>query len=293
MPLRAARRVRRLAAQVPTRFATSTSTSCAARRRLPGHRRNERLATPRCRPSCCATRCGNRATGCRGGCGWRLAGAKGLSDGNAFRNHGPAVNLLLAGRKRWFFLRDGEQYPTCGTRRWLGQPKGARLWACTQEVGDVVYVPAGVGHAVMNDGECLALAAQLDQLTFRDALHVAAAAGRAATVRALLDSEAWEAEATNGIGETPRPRWRPWRSTAGSAAGVAGTRAAARPICCREGGGGGVCDLYGNRVSGWRRLAGRMRPPAPYGCAELAGRPVESVGRDGRRRSTLPGRRRV
>ena len=116
----------------------------------------------------------------------RLAfgGAKGLSDGNAFHNHGPAVNLLLAGRKRWFFLRDGEQYPTCGTRRWLErQPKGARLWACTQEVGDVVYVPAGVGHAVLNDGECVALAAQLDQLTFRDALHVAAAAGRAATVQ--------------------------------------------------------------------------------------------------------------
>ena len=137
----------------------------------------------------------------------RLAfgGAKGLSDGNAFHNHGPAVNLLLAGRKRWFFLRDGERYPTCGTRRWLErQPKGARLWACTQEVGDVVYVPAGVGHAVLNDGECVALAAQLDQLTFRDALHVAAAAGRAATVRALLDSGAWEAEATNGIGETPR-----------------------------------------------------------------------------------------
>ena len=44
----------------------------------------------------------------------------------------------------------------------------------------------------------------IDQLTFRDALHVAAAAGRAATVRALLDSGAWEAEATNGIGETPR-----------------------------------------------------------------------------------------
>ena len=71
-------------------------------------------------------------------------------------------------------------------------------------MGDVVYVPAGVGHALLNDGECVALAAQLDQLTFQDALHVAAAAGRAATVRALLASGAWEAEATNGIGETPR-----------------------------------------------------------------------------------------
>ena len=62
---------------------------------------------------------------------------------------------------------------------------------------------SGLLQARVN-GECVALAAQLDQLTFRDALHVAAAAGRAATVRALLDSGAWEAEATNGIGETPR-----------------------------------------------------------------------------------------
>ena len=163
----------------------------------------ERLATHALAPL--ALRDAVRRHGLPGRVRLAMGGAAGFSDGNGFHNHGPALNLLLAGRKRWCFLGDGPPYPRCGTERWLEQQKGeSQLWACTQEVGDIVWVPAGLGHAVLNDGECVALAIQLDQLTFENALHVAAAAGRAATVRALLASGAWDAEATNGIGETPR-----------------------------------------------------------------------------------------
>ena len=81
-----------------------------------------------------------------------------------------------------------------GRRRWPARPWATNAmestwsptWSCTQHPGDVIYVPDGLPHAVLNtDGETLALAIQHDAQA-ATLLHHAAGHGHTQVVPALL-----------------------------------------------------------------------------------------------------------
>lgn len=92
-----------------------------------------------------------------------MAGPTG--SGAAPHFHGHAVNLLAQGRKRWELLPPGDAFfrfttaaqhfgmPAAGERR-----VHAATRTCVQEAGDALYVPAGWGHAVLNEAPSLAAA---------------------------------------------------------------------------------------------------------------------------------------
>ena len=73
--------------------------------------------------------------------------------GAPFHAHRDAFNALIFGRKRWFLLPpDRSLYSTTPVATWLASaaalPEGALQ--CVQEAGDVVFVPRGWAHAVLN-----------------------------------------------------------------------------------------------------------------------------------------------
>ena len=79
--------------------------------------------------------------------------------------HIDAVNLAVAGRKRWFFW-----LPT--TRFWSSMPvldwfrtkykkdTKPRPLECVQEPGDIIYVPDLYAHGVLNAEETIAVATE-------------------------------------------------------------------------------------------------------------------------------------
>ena len=93
--------------------------------------------------------------------------------GFPFHQHGEAILQLMTGRKRWWLL-DAEKTPPSGYRhdmsqlRWVQQmlgklPESVKPWTCTQEPGEILYVPDGFWHATLNIGETLAIGAQAGQ----------------------------------------------------------------------------------------------------------------------------------
>ena len=95
--------------------------------------------------------------------------------GLVFHQHELALNALAAGAKRWFVFehknaayllraKNGRPYAMSD---WLSihYPREATQkvweqhgWECTQRVGEVVAVPKGLMHGVVNIGEALAVA---------------------------------------------------------------------------------------------------------------------------------------
>ena len=81
--------------------------------------------------------------------------------------HETAYNAALVGRKRWFFRPPSHVFwSRKPVLRWfqeeyskLKQP----LFECVQEPGDIIYVPEGYGHAVLNLEESLAVAMEIQQ----------------------------------------------------------------------------------------------------------------------------------
>lgn len=100
----------------------------------------------------------------------------GSGSGFPFHQHGEAVLQLLTGRKRWWLL-DGAQIPPSGYRYDMSQlqwvqyvlpklhvpPQVGKPSTCTQEPGEVMYVPDSFWHATLNIGETLAVGAQAGQ----------------------------------------------------------------------------------------------------------------------------------
>lgn len=77
--------------------------------------------------------------------------AGGRGSGSPAHFHDDAFNILLAGRKRWWLWPPSEaamsrEHPSRLAAR--GGACGAR--ELVQEPGDVLYVPNGWGHAVLN-----------------------------------------------------------------------------------------------------------------------------------------------
>jgi len=93
--------------------------------------------------------------------------------GFPFHQHGEAILQLMTGRKRWWLL-DAGKTPPSGYRydmsqlKWVQQmlgklPESVKPWTCTQEPGEILYVPDGFWHATLNIGETLAVGAQAGQ----------------------------------------------------------------------------------------------------------------------------------
>ena len=127
----------------------------------------------------------------------RLAfgGNTSATSGNSFHKHGDALNALITGKKRWFVAR-GQQpvkFTGKGTVDWLKKMELKKhrkqlkhgFWECVQQAGEVVHIPEGLEHAVINYGETLAVASQLDGPR-ADLIHVAAHNQHGKGLRALL-----------------------------------------------------------------------------------------------------------
>ena len=103
----------------------------------------------------------------------------GAGSGLIFHKHELAINVLFAGRKRWFIFEDGDPEMPKGrimkmkagrpytTAEWFAsvypRDEVQRMWLrrgfeCVQEAGSALYMPGGMMHAVLNDGENLAVA---------------------------------------------------------------------------------------------------------------------------------------
>lgn len=103
----------------------------------------------------------------------------GRLSGTGWHRHGPALLGLTEGTKSWFAARMDTlpgsvydsiaKYNTAPTHEWLaGVTKAGGMWQthlyyCTQEAGDVVFVPDQMSHAIINQGETLAIGVQLAQ----------------------------------------------------------------------------------------------------------------------------------
>ena len=148
----------------------------------------------------------------------------GNGTGNTFHRHGPALNVLLSGRKEWTIVPGQE----AGDRVRAFAKEAARSglnatgdlsrlvvniseqfedsrgwWRCTQLPGEVIYVPDGLTHAVVNAGdEVLALAVQFVRSS-PNAVEQAAFEGFNDEVDAVL---------SNGADPNPTPPARPLRT---------------------------------------------------------------------------------
>ena len=70
--------------------------------------------------------------------------------GAPWHYHEQAVNALGFGRKTWYLRPPSTAtYSTEPPRDWYGKPRDAIV--CEQRAGDILYVPAGWGHAVVNE----------------------------------------------------------------------------------------------------------------------------------------------
>ena len=128
-----------------------------------------------------------------------LVGGEGST--NAFHTHGPGLNLVLEGRKRWYIKRPYDQVLTrdraelqqlslqdvlSGAHERLLLP--SHVWQCAQRAGQLMWIPDGLEHGVSNEGaQVVALATQFGQVSSM-ALHEAAKWGLGGDVHALLDA---------------------------------------------------------------------------------------------------------
>ncbi|CAH0372117.1 unnamed protein product [Pelagomonas calceolata] len=70
--------------------------------------------------------------------------------GAPWHYHEQAVNALGFGRKTWYLRPPPTAtYSVQAPRHWLGHPRDAVV--CEQRAGDILYVPGGWGHAVVNE----------------------------------------------------------------------------------------------------------------------------------------------
>lgn len=83
------------------------------------------------------------------------------SSGQHFHSHGEALNAVVWGRKRWFFLAPGSSVRAsdyASSLEFAREPDlGASVAECVQERGDVVILPAQLPHAVVNDGDTVSV----------------------------------------------------------------------------------------------------------------------------------------
>ena len=124
----------------------------------------------------------------------------GTGSGNGFHEHGPALNILLAGEKRWVVKRPNASLTDAKMAALLSahaehERDEARahgwaqhVWRCEQRIGDFVWVPNFLSHATSNAGpQTVALTTLLDTTSL---YHEAIYRGSAAEVQAMLETGA-------------------------------------------------------------------------------------------------------
>ena len=80
--------------------------------------------------------------------------------------HVDAWNLLVYGQKRWFLAPPFQGvYSSTPIMEWLAsyEQEGSGILECTQEAGDILYVPKYWSHAVLNTQECIGFAREIFQ----------------------------------------------------------------------------------------------------------------------------------
>ena len=131
--------------------------------------------------------------------------------GGSYHRHSDALAVVMAGTKRWFVRRwaargigHNELDHTHARELAKREFADADVWQCVQRAGELLFVPAGLHHAVVNLGETLGASIQHNAFGFhgQSLMHVAAANGRASAIRALLQAGA-EVDVTDENGATP------------------------------------------------------------------------------------------
>lgn len=115
------------------------------------------------------------------------------SSGIGFHSHGIAINALIEGEKQWWFpppewdlgAVEGVRVPALLAHEEEAELR--RFWRCNQRPGDLMWIPGGRVHGVINRGETVALARQIPR-NGGSLLHQAAFEGLAEEVRAAIKS---------------------------------------------------------------------------------------------------------
>ena len=119
-------------------------------------------------------------------------GVGGEGSGTPFHDHELALSLAFAGRKHWLIARPETELVPAGPseilHRLLPSPKfqaawgrlesAERAWSCTQQAGEVVFIPEHFLHATVNLEEGVAAAVQCDNTDPRTNLTVSTQANR-------------------------------------------------------------------------------------------------------------------
>lgn len=147
----------------------------------------------------------------------------GHGSGNGFHAHGPALNMLLLGRKHWVVQRPEARLSSEGTAQDIAgmsvdQALGDHMallswarefWRCTQAPGQLVWVPDELFHATANEGtEVVALTTLFNFVggsSSMSPLQEAAGGGLVDEVRSLLAAGA-PVSGVNGDGRE-LPSW--------------------------------------------------------------------------------------
>jgi hypothetical protein len=115
----------------------------------------------------------------------------GWGHGRPFHSHGPALNGLTAGVKHWFIRRpNASEAMAVPPGLQAGQPMPerweAQMWMCTQNIGDVLWIPDRLEHATANYADlAVSLFTVIDDLS-ETPLIAAAKAGDELAVKTLL-----------------------------------------------------------------------------------------------------------
>jgi hypothetical protein len=139
----------------------------------------------------------------------------GTTSGSGWHVHGPALLGVAAGTKSWYVRDPARSLPTWlgdtlkatgqSTDGWLQLVNAARkrqasagvsdrwqdaLWHCDQTSNALMFIPAGLHHAVHNKGEVFALSVQVDMHVGGTLLHATAFHGHEEGTRLLLKAGA-------------------------------------------------------------------------------------------------------
>lgn len=126
-------------------------------------------------------------------------------NGRPFHAHGPALFALAEGTKRWFVRRpnasfEWQTYEVSRDSLVANEvlPAGWQdhIWQCTQEEGDLLWVPDQLPHATLNYAAVTAgLTMVIDEVAALSELHVAAQSGSVSAVLRVLRRPETEVDA--------------------------------------------------------------------------------------------------
>ena len=123
--------------------------------------------------------------------------------GGPFHTHTDALLGLLVGRKRWWVSRNGSHVDLSGDEFTHGRARAIapkmrphQYWTCVQEAGDMIWVPQGLSHTVLNEG-ALTVGVSMQSAGAMSLLHRAAAKASVLGIDWLLTEGGLEPDERN------------------------------------------------------------------------------------------------